>query len=71
MNPSRLDAEDQRNSSFGPGQPEMVEHRPGFLDDTQKRRDIPGEERFPRKSKESEVPRESLASRIRQSGKGA
>jgi hypothetical protein len=71
MNPRRLDADDQRNTGFGPASPEPVEHRPGFLDDAAKQRDVRGEEHFPRKSKESEVPRESLAARLRQTGKGA
>jgi hypothetical protein len=71
MSPYRLDGDDQRNTSFGPGSAPAADHRPGFLDDSTKQKDVRGEERFPRRSPESEVPRESLASRISQSRKGS
>jgi hypothetical protein len=71
MNARRIDADDHRNTAFGPGSPEMVEHRPGFLDEPGKQRDAKGEEHFPRKSKQGDVPRESLASRLAKLGKGA
>jgi hypothetical protein len=62
MNPKGRDALDERNVAFEPGMPE-IEHRPGFLDEAG-HRNARGEERFPRKSKEAEVPRESLAARL-------
>ena len=70
MNPKGRDALDERNIAFEPGLPE-VEHRPGFLDDGTRQRNVRGEERFPRKSNESEVPRESLAARLSKPRKGA
>jgi hypothetical protein len=71
MNPKRRDALDERNTAFEPGSPEMVEHRPGFRDDGTRHRNVRGEERFPRKMKESEVPHESLAARLVKPRKGA
>jgi hypothetical protein len=62
---------DERNTAFEPSLPKMVEHRPGFRDEGARHRNIKGEERFPRKSAEAEVPRESLAARIAQTRKDA
>ena len=70
MNPKGRDALDERNTAFEPGLPE-IEHRPGFLDEGTSQRNVRGEERFPRKSKESEVPNQSLAARLAKPRRGA
>jgi hypothetical protein len=65
-------SENERNTAFGPGSPPLEEHRPGFVDRKDRQSVEAGEHRFPRKAKQAEVPRESLAVRIaRDARKGA
>ena len=71
MNPERLIAEDEWNTPFEPGFPPLDEHQPGFHDRGEREKDAEGQIRFPHKSKQKDVPRESLAARIAQSRKGA
>ncbi len=64
MNVDRSTAEDGRNTPFEPGFPPMDDHRPGFHDRGDREKDAEGQIRFPRRTKQKDVPRESLAARI-------
>jgi hypothetical protein len=57
-------SENERNTAFGPGLPPLEEHRPGLVEHKGRQPDEAGEHRFPRKTNQAQVPRESLAARI-------
>ena len=71
MTSDRRWPEDERNTAFEPGSPPLDDHRPGFVDRKVREPDEEGQVRFPRKSKQSDVPRESLAARIARAQRGA